>query len=129
MPLSTPKISLNVSKLQSNAMRFNLFIDISTTYRNHQDSLPPQPRIPVAVPVAHDMPDIAQAADQNLEPDRDSGQNWVMALKAAAAKVVVGCTLNTTAGAVKVVEANEGCADRVLVGLQMAGIAGAVGRR
>ena len=129
MPLSQPKFSLNVPKLQSNAIRFNLFIDISTTYRNHQDSLPPQLRIPVAAPVAHDMPDIAQPADQNLVPDMDSGQNWVMALKAPAAKVVGGCMLYTAAGPVKVVGANEGCGDRVLVDLRMAGIAGAVGRR
>ena len=62
----------------------------------------------------------------------DSGQNWVTALKAPmapAAKVVAGCMMCTAAGPAKVAGVNEGCADRVLVGLQMAGIAGAVGRR
>lgn len=75
------------------------------------------------------MPDIGQPADQNSVPDMDSGQNWAMALKAPAAKAVAGCMLYTAAGPAKVAGANEGCADRVLVGLQMAGIAGAVGRR
>ena len=59
----------------------------------------------------------------------DFGQNWVMALKALAAKVAAGCMMYTAAGPAKVVGVNEGCADRVLVVLQMAGIAGAVGRR
>ena len=59
----------------------------------------------------------------------DSGQSWVMALKAPAARVVAGCMLYMAAGAAKVPGANEGCADMVLVDLQMAGIAGAVGRR
>ena len=129
MPLSQTKFSLNVPEPRSNATRFILFIDTSTTYRNHQDFPLPQPRIPVAALVAHDMPDTAQPADQNLTPDMDSGQNWAMALKAPAAKVVAGCMLYTAAGPAKVVGANEGCADRVPVGLQMAGIAGAVGRR
>lgn len=128
MPLSQTKFSLNVPEPRSNAMRFNLF-DISITYRNHQDSPLPQPRIPVAALVAHDMPDIAQPADQNLTPGMDSGQNWAMALKASAAKVVAGCMLYMAAGPAKVAGANEGCADRVLVDLQRAGIAGVVGRR
>ncbi len=59
----------------------------------------------------------------------DSGQNWVMALRAPAVKVVAGCMMYTAAGPAKVAGANEGFADKVLVGLQMAGIAGAVGRR
>ena len=46
-------------------MNFNLFTHILITCKNHQDSLPPQPRIPVAALVAHGMPDIAQPADQN----------------------------------------------------------------
>ena len=73
MPLSQTKFSLIVPKPRSNAMRFSLLIDISTTYRNHQDSPLPQPRILVAALVAHDMPDIAQPADQNSAPDMDSG--------------------------------------------------------
>ncbi len=59
----------------------------------------------------------------------DSGQNWVTALKALAARVVADCMMCTAAGPAKAAGANEGCADMVLVGLQMAGIAGAVGRR
>ena len=129
MPLSQTTFSLNVPEPRSNATHFILFIEISTTYRNHQDSPLPQPRIPVAALVAHDMPDIAQPADQNLTPDMDSGQNWVMALKAPAARVVAGYMLYMAAGAAKVPGANEGCADMVLVDLQMAGIAGVVGRR
>ena len=49
--------------------------------------------------------------------------------KAPAAKVVAGCMLYTTAGPAKAAGANEGCADTVLVGHRMAGIADGVGRR
>ena len=59
----------------------------------------------------------------------DFGQNWVTALKAPAAKVVADCMMCMAAGSARVAGVNEGCADRVLVGLQMAGIAGVVGRR
>ena len=59
----------------------------------------------------------------------DSGQNWVTALKAPAAKVVADCRMCTAAEPAKVAGVNEECVDRVLVGLQMAGLAGVVGRR
>ena len=59
----------------------------------------------------------------------DFDQNLVTALKAPAANVVAGCMMYTAAEPARVVGANEGYADRVLVGLRMAGIAGVVGRR